>query len=649
MIRSTGTSTGRAVPTGRATGRTRRSRSVPAAGCGRTPRTARPSSAAARATRRPRRPTVRGAGRPRRTRAARARPRTGASPSPARSASGAATATSAGSTSVSEMNERSATTSSGAGVTSPRAQRPDVDALADLDPRVLAQRVDELVVPDVDGHDPGGAAAQQHVGEPAGARARVEAAAARRRPGRPRRARRARPPACARRARRTRGRRRRPGPATCRSSVTCSGAARHGRAVDASPGRPRSARRRADATGPGRDAPAPCRGVWSPRGQPSASASRSCRAPWTASNTATWSRSGWSSRPASADSAWSTASSDVDRGVSVSLTAPPPDVVVCPHGPRKSHRRTRWAPGATGRAHATWRSPQQPVATHRAVARVSRGRGPSPAPGPTSGRARRPRRPQPTPPRTRHAPRRPRPRRDAAVPRPSSSRPSTHAGRRTAHGPPALGALLRLRVRDQQRAQVGADQVRALPRHGEHVVTRRAHTRQHVQADVAARPRTGQVGVQTVADDERSRAPRPARRPCGTSSATACPRCPARTPVAARTAPTSEPLPGANPRAVGRLRSRFDATCHAPRPTAYAASASCGQPTSGAKPCATAAGSSSAELHDLVPGLPHGRDQPRAADDQHLRPARQPRRQQLRRRLRGRHDLRRLRARCPAR
>ncbi len=43
------------------------------------------------------------------------------------------------------------------------------------------------------------------------------------------------------------------------------------------------------------------------------------------------------------------------------------------------------------------------------------------------------------------------------------------------------------------------------------------------------------------------------------------------------------------------------ATCHAPRWTAYAASASCGQPTSGAKPCATASGSSSADVTTVNP------------------------------------------------
>ena len=51
------------------------------------------------------------------------------------------------------MNERSATTSSGAGVDVTARQRPDVDALADVDARVLAQLVDQLVVPDVDRHD----------------------------------------------------------------------------------------------------------------------------------------------------------------------------------------------------------------------------------------------------------------------------------------------------------------------------------------------------------------------------------------------------------------------------------------------------------------------------------------------------------------
>ena len=59
-----------------------------------------------------------------------------------------------------------------------RGQRADVGAVVDLDPVVGAQRPGELPVPDVDGDDLPGAGAEQDVGEAAGRRAGVEAAAA---------------------------------------------------------------------------------------------------------------------------------------------------------------------------------------------------------------------------------------------------------------------------------------------------------------------------------------------------------------------------------------------------------------------------------------------------------------------------------------
>ena len=72
-------------------------------------------------------------------------------------------------------------------------------------------------------------------------------------------------------------------------------------------------------------------------------------------------------------------------------------------------------------------------------------------------------------------------------------------------------------------------------------------------------------------------------------------------PVAARTTPTSAPLPGSDPRTDGIVRSRFVATHQAPRRTATAASASSRQPTSAPYPCTTAAGSSSALATTLKP------------------------------------------------
>ena len=71
------------------------------------------------------------------------------------------------------------------------------------DPLVAAQPPDQLPVPDVDGDHLGRAAVQQHVGEPAGGGARVEAAQAR---GIDRRTRPARRSACARRGTPTRAR-----------------------------------------------------------------------------------------------------------------------------------------------------------------------------------------------------------------------------------------------------------------------------------------------------------------------------------------------------------------------------------------------------------------------------------------------------------
>ena len=66
-------------------------------------------------------------------------------------------------------------------------------------------------------------------------------------------------------------------------------------------------------------------------------------------------------------------------------------------------------------------------------------------------------------------------------------------------------------------------------------------------------------------------------------------------PVAAPTAATSVPLPGAIPRACGIERSVLVATQSAPRPTANAASARSFHPSEGSKPWITASGVSSAE------------------------------------------------------
>ncbi len=59
-----------------------------------------------------------------------------------------------------------------------RRQSARVGALHDDDARVDAELVSELSVPHVDGHDPGGAALQQTIGEAAGRRSEIEAAKA---------------------------------------------------------------------------------------------------------------------------------------------------------------------------------------------------------------------------------------------------------------------------------------------------------------------------------------------------------------------------------------------------------------------------------------------------------------------------------------
>ena len=102
-----------------------------------------------------------------------------------RSAPGAAQAVSAGSTSVSEMKDRSATTSSAGPPMCSGVERADVGPVDHAHPGVGLQPPHELSVADVDGDDLPGAPAQQHVGEAAGRRAGVQAAPAlhRRRPG----------------------------------------------------------------------------------------------------------------------------------------------------------------------------------------------------------------------------------------------------------------------------------------------------------------------------------------------------------------------------------------------------------------------------------------------------------------------------------
>ena len=120
----------------------------------------------------------------------------------------------------SEMNDRSATTRSTGAAEAAGVEVADVGALAHRDPGVGPEPLVELAVADVDGHDLGGAALQQAVGEPAGRRAGVEGPARRRRR---RRSARARPRACRRPGSRTgpagRGRRpprrRRPGGPAC--------------------------------------------------------------------------------------------------------------------------------------------------------------------------------------------------------------------------------------------------------------------------------------------------------------------------------------------------------------------------------------------------------------------------------------------------
>ena len=74
------------------------------------------------------------------------------------------------------MKDRSATTSAGAGVDVSAASVRTLMPSRTSTRGSCAQLVDELVVADVDRDDVRGAAAQQHVGEAAGARAGVEAA-----------------------------------------------------------------------------------------------------------------------------------------------------------------------------------------------------------------------------------------------------------------------------------------------------------------------------------------------------------------------------------------------------------------------------------------------------------------------------------------
>ena len=78
----------------------------------------------------------------------------------------------------SEMNDRSATSTSAGGAEVAGRQVAHVRALAHLHPRVGAQPLVELAVADVDGHDRGRAPLQEAVGEPAGRRAEVERPAA---------------------------------------------------------------------------------------------------------------------------------------------------------------------------------------------------------------------------------------------------------------------------------------------------------------------------------------------------------------------------------------------------------------------------------------------------------------------------------------
>ena len=117
---------------------------------------------------------------------------------------GSVTPISASSTSVREMNDRSPTTTSTGSADHARGQVADVRAVVHHDPLVLLQRPGQLPVADVDGHHLPAPCAQQHVGEPAGRRAGVQAAAAGHDAARPARTPPARRPACGRRGRRSR-------------------------------------------------------------------------------------------------------------------------------------------------------------------------------------------------------------------------------------------------------------------------------------------------------------------------------------------------------------------------------------------------------------------------------------------------------------
>jgi hypothetical protein len=107
----------------------------------------------------------------------------------------------------------------------------------------------------------------------------------------------------------------------------------------------------------------------------------------------------------------------------------------------------------------------------------------------------------------------------------------------------------------------------------------------------------------------------------------------ARRPTAVWTADTSVPFPGAIPRACGMVQSVFVATHGSSDPSAVgvcsanAASASCDQPTSGAKPWITAAGESSAERVTTKPPFSTSSTSPappttRIVDPAGTRPAR---------------------------
>ena len=167
-----------AAPRAGATGSTRRCPTGPGSGLAVTPATPRPSCRPRPATPATAAPAAPGPGprrRPTRSRADLELRLDHAARSPRR---GAAQAARAGSTSVREMKE-SRPRPGRAARHLLRRQAADVDPVQDGDPVVGPQRPGQLAVTDVNGHHVRRTRAQQHVGEAAGGRARVQAALAR--------------------------------------------------------------------------------------------------------------------------------------------------------------------------------------------------------------------------------------------------------------------------------------------------------------------------------------------------------------------------------------------------------------------------------------------------------------------------------------